>query len=151
MLTLLFTKTNKFCGENITYPTEYDLSIDRTSLKDSYWNGCHSSIPIFNYQKNKALEECNALSNYLNYKLKSVNKEYEISCGEKNELVVLQFDTPFICKHNIDKVNHILFNGYNKLNCGHVYYGATTENTFYTVIVEKTFMKHIISKNLSDA
>jgi len=104
-------------GEVTNLNPNFNVSLNRDELKYSFWSGCTSHYyPIFDNNHNTALNKCNILANYLN-QIINFDDEHGIYCYETTHNLYLRFYSPFICKSNIYKLNHIIYNGNSVLTC----------------------------------
>jgi hypothetical protein len=124
--------TNVYAQEDLKYYTcegevtnlnpNFNVTLNRDELKDSYWSDCSGKWPIFDTNNGIGLSKCITISGYLNKLINDGDDKNKLYCSHnyKDEWI-LSFRSPFICKNNIYKLNHIIYNGESILYCGDSY------------------------------
>ena len=109
-------------GEVTNLNPNFNVSLNRDELKESYWSDCSGKWPIFDTNNGIGLSKCITISGYLNKLINDGDDKNKLYCSHnyKDEWI-LSFRTPFICKNNIYKLNHIIYNGESILYCGDSY------------------------------
>ena len=104
-------------GEVTNLNPNFNVYLNRDELKYSFWSDCYADYyPTFDNNHNSALNKCNILANYLN-QIINFDDEHGIYCYETTYNYILRFYSPFICKSNIYKLNHITYNGNSVFTC----------------------------------
>ena len=133
-------------GEVTNLNPNFNVTLNRDNLKYSFWSNCVSSYPVFDNNHNTKLNKCNILANYLN-QIIIFDDEHGIFCQSGDANFYMRFYSPFICKSNIYKLNHIIYNGNSVLTCSgsidvfvsfNGYYGCEDE------IEDKHIFEHFI-------
>ena len=101
-------------GEVTNLNPNFNVYLNRDELKYSFWTDCYRAWPLFGNNHNSVLNKCNILANYLN-QIIIFDDEHGIYCDDVENS--LRFYSSFICKSNIYKLNHIIYNGNSVLTC----------------------------------
>jgi hypothetical protein len=129
-------------GEVTNLNPNFNVTLNREELKDNFWTYCwDENYPRFSTNTEINVNKCNTLANYLNQIIKfDVENIYCDFDG------TLQFSSPFICKSNVYKLNHIIYNGWsrNMFTCG------TNEYVRFSSIHDGNNPKHECEKDIED-
>jgi hypothetical protein len=84
-------------GEVTNLNPNFNVSLNRDELKNSYWTDCSGVWPIFDVNNGIGLKKCSTISNYLNQIINDKDDKNKLYCdyNYRGELI-LSFRSPFI-------------------------------------------------------